>query len=185
MNTTQRLAHWVTSLTYDSLPAEVVAKAKLCLADSISCMVGGADMAPSGTLLRVLAAGGQGSVAIRGTSARLGFFDAAYYGAQTANVLDFDDNMFAHPGATINPVALAVGQAARAKGKDLLTATVAAYEVSCRVAESIMPTCERTQVVRGFSTWQTFGALVASGKLLSLSEVQMENAMGLAGTQAC
>jgi len=46
------------------------------------------------------------------------------------------------------------------------------------------PTYERTQLVRGFSTWQTFGALVASGKLLSLSEVQMENAMELVGAQA-
>lgn len=183
-NSTENLAQWVASLRYESLPAEVIAKAKLCLADSISCMVGGADMTPSKTLLKVLCAGSQGSVSVPGIPAKLGLFDAAYYGAQTANVLDFDDDLIGHPGATVNPVALAVGQVARAKGKDLLAAIVAGYEVSVRVGESGMPTYERAQVVNGYSCWQTFGSVVAAGRLLSLSGTQIENAMGLAGAQA-
>ncbi|SDK05228.1 MmgE/PrpD family protein, partial [Bradyrhizobium sp. Rc2d] len=70
--TTERLARWVSSLRYESLPSEVIGKAKLCLADSISCMVGGADLVPSKTLLKVLCRSGQGSVAVPGVSARLG-----------------------------------------------------------------------------------------------------------------
>ena len=183
-DTTRTLAQWAVSLKYESVPAGVIDKAKLCLADSISCMVGGAGMTPSKTVLRVLAAGGHGSVSVPGISAKLGLFDAAYYGSQTANALDFDDDLIGHPGATVNPVALAVGQVARAKGTDLLAAIVAGYEVSVRIGDSGMPTYERAQVVNGYSCWQTFGSVVTAGRLLSLSGAQMENAMGLAGAQA-
>jgi len=183
-NTTKSLAQWVVSLKYESLPPEVIGKAKLCLADSISCVVGGANLAPSKLLLKVLCTGSQGSVSIPGIPTKLGLFDAAYYGAQTANALDFDDDLIGHPGSTVNPIALAVGQPACADGKDLLTAIVAGYEVSVRIGESVKPTHDRTQVVNGYSTWQTFGALVTTAKLLSLSEVEIENAMGLAGAQA-
>ncbi|SDJ99373.1 2-methylcitrate dehydratase PrpD, partial [Bradyrhizobium sp. Rc2d] len=182
--TTERLARWVSSLRYESLPSEVIGKAKLCLADSISCMVGGADLVPSKTLLKVLCRSGQGSVAVPGVSARLGLLDAAYYGAQTANALDFDDDLIGHPGATVVPIALAVGQVAGANGADLVTAIVAGYEVSMRIGESCMPTYERSQNVKGYSTWQTFGSVVSAAKLLSLSDVLIENAMGLAGAQA-
>jgi len=147
-------------------------------------MVGGANMAPSKMLLKVLCAGSQGSVSVPGILAKLGLFDAAYYGAQTANVMDFDDDLIGHPGATISPVALAVGQVTRAKGRDLLAAIVAGYEVSVRVGEAGMPTYERAQAVNGFSCWQTFGSVVTAGRLLSLSNTQMEHAMGLAGAQA-
>lgn len=162
----------------------MVYKAKLCLADSIACMVGGVDLAPSKILLKVLSSSSQGSVALPGISTRLGLLDAAYYGAQTANALDFDDDLIGHPGATVNPIALAVGQLSDVDGRHLLSAIVAGYEVSVRIAEAIMPTYERAQTVFGFSTWQTFGALVSAAKLLSLSGAEIENAMGLAGAQA-
>lgn len=178
------LAVWVSGLEADHLPPHVLEKAKLCLADSIACLVGGADLTPSKLLSKVLSRSSQGAIAVPGLPVRLGLFDAAYYGAQTANLLDFDDDFVGHPGATVSPVALAVGQSRGASGTELLTSIVAGYEVSLRIGEAIMPTYSRTEIVHGYSCWQTFGAAVTAAKLLDLNETAIVHALGLAGAQA-
>jgi 2-methylcitrate dehydratase PrpD len=92
--------------------------------------------------------------------------------------LDFSDN---HPGSTLIPAALAVGEHLVASGPSLIEAMVAAYEISIRIGTAIQPSRERMKEVWFVRTWQTFGAVAAAGKLLSLDSVEMANAFGIAG----
>src|SRR4029077_2002444 len=61
---------------------------------------------------------------------------AALANSVAAQVLEWEDWTFlAHSGASIVPVALAVGQRERRSGKELLTAIVAANELLARAGE--------------------------------------------------
>ncbi|TMA08207.1 MAG: MmgE/PrpD family protein, partial [Deltaproteobacteria bacterium] len=86
-----------------------------------------------------------------------------------------------HPGATAFLPALAMAEEKKADGKALLTAFVAASEVMSRIGVAAGNSVEK----RGFhapALTGTFGAAVAAGRLLSLNERQMVNALGIAGS---
>jgi 2-methylcitrate dehydratase PrpD len=80
---------------------------------------------------------------------------------------------------------LATCEREKATGKDFLTAVVLGYDVECRVGVALNTylTCPE----RSFhpsAVCGCFGAAVAAGKILSLDEDQMVQALGLAGQQA-
>jgi 2-methylcitrate dehydratase PrpD len=72
----------------------------------------------------------------------------------------------------------------RVSGKDILNAVLIGYDIAGRVAKAIQPSYERLQKVWGVGTWQTFGAVVAAGKLLHFDLERMLNAFGVAGATA-
>ena len=87
-----------------------------------------------------------------------------------------------HPAAVVFPPALAVAQAIGASGRELLTASVAGYEVGIRIGEFLGQAHYKV-----FHTTGTAGSLAAAaavGRLLGLSPDQMLDAFGSAGTQA-
>jgi 2-methylcitrate dehydratase len=94
--------------------------------------------------------------------------------------LDYNDTYLslepAHPSDNIAPC-VAVTQSNRKTGKDLILATVIAYEIQCRL-------CDAASLRAGGWDHVTYGALssaLAAAKLWDLSEEQMEQALGLAG----
>jgi 2-methylcitrate dehydratase len=94
--------------------------------------------------------------------------------------LDYNDTYLslepAHPSDNLAPV-LAVGQAAKASGRDLITAAVLAYEVQCRL-------CDAASLRKHGFDHVFYGALsssLAACKLLRLDVTPMVHALGLAG----
>ena len=151
--TAQALAEWTARLAVGDVPPDVLHQAKRCVIDSIACIVGGLDLMPMRLLLDVLSKeSAQGPVPIPGTAIRLGITAAAHFGAQAANVLDFDDSFRAgapsHPGATVVPPALAVAAARRCSGLELLLAVVAGFEVSLRIGRSVLASPARRERIR-------------------------------------
>ena len=109
---------------------------------------------------------------------------AAFTNACFGHAQDFDDTCLkvqTHPGAVIIPVAVAIGEETGATGLEVMNAIAAGMEVMLRVAHSVSPGC----LQRGFHTPQCvgpFGAAITAGLLLGLSEEQLVNAMGIAGS---
>jgi 2-methylcitrate dehydratase PrpD len=103
-----------------------------------------------------------------------------------ANALDFDEAFLAigHPGSSLIPAALAIGEWKKVSGQKLIDAIITAYDIGNRIGLAIQPTYERLQNVWGVGTWQTFGAVVAAAKTLNLDKEQMLNAFGVAGATA-
>jgi 2-methylcitrate dehydratase PrpD len=87
-----------------------------------------------------------------------------------------------HPATVVFPVALALAQSLGKSGKDLLTASVAGYEVGIRVGEFLGRS--HYKVFHTTGTAGTLAAAATAGHMLGLDAATMLNALGSAGTQA-
>jgi len=103
-----------------------------------------------------------------------------------SHVLELDDgNRFAqgHPGVVVIPAVLALAEKEKVKGKDIISAIVAGYEIFGRIGAGGNP----SHFNRGFhttGTCGTFAAAAAAGRLLRLNEAKMISVLGIAGSQA-
>lgn len=179
------LAAFISDLSFDEIPENVVEQAKNCILDSVACILGGLRTDIGKITLgfaKNLGESRQSSIIGLGyeTSCTL----AAFVNSTMANVLDFDDTYYGHPGATVIPPALSFAEFLGSSGKDLLCSIVAGYEVSIRIGKAIQPSPKRFREVKGIATWQIFGAVSAIGKLMKLDLNKMGNALGIAGAYA-
>lgn len=165
----------------DDIPTEVVGAAKIVVADTIACMIGGSRTEP-GRCLGDLASylGGNGQAALVGLGARSNLVQAAYVNGQLADILDFEDTFVGHPSAAVIPAAFAAGEAVDCSGKDLLKAIVAGYEVCMRVALAIQPVSPMAHASAGVYYFHSFGATAAAGRLFGLSVRKLDEAFGTA-----
>jgi 2-methylcitrate dehydratase PrpD len=181
-------AKFVSELSYKDLSEAVVEKAKMHFLDALGNILGAYEMPWSQMVIKVVKQmQGTPQSTVLGEADKYPMIMAALANGTMAHGIDADDSgarpSWAHPGACITPATLAVAEAEQVSGKDLITALVAGYEVSCRVDSAVYPGLRN----RGFHATGvigTIGAVAAAGKLLGLSEDEMVNAFGLAGTQA-
>lgn len=185
---TSELAGFISAMTYERLPPEVVGKAKECILDSLGAALGGSRAAGMDGLVQAVARyGSRGRAAIWGTCARAAVPMAALINGTMAHALELDDvhrEAKAHAGAVVVPAALTLGEAEMISGKDLLVAVVCGYEIMLRVGAGIGAASHRNRGWHATGTCGTFGAAAAAGKILGLGARQLLWAIGLAGTQS-
>jgi 2-methylcitrate dehydratase PrpD len=186
---TLELARFACQLTPDASPACWKRKVILHLMDSLGCGVAAREdqvLQMSAKLARSQYAPGN-SVTLDGGSP-LSSSGAAFLNAAAINALDYDDGFevtgrgMGHPGATLVAGALAAIGAEPVRGKALLTALVAAWEINGRVILSQQPTPERFREVYGVCQHQSLGAAVAFGLLRGCDAWALENCLGLAAS---
>jgi 2-methylcitrate dehydratase PrpD len=111
---------------------------------------------------------------------------ASFANAISSHSIELDDiDVLAlfHFSPSVFSAALAVAEARRASGQELL----AALASGCEVMERVSSAANNALRDRAFHTTPTcgvFGAAVAAGKLMKLSPEQLVSALGLAGAQA-
>jgi 2-methylcitrate dehydratase PrpD len=183
---TKRLAEYAVGLRYEEIPAEVLQRAKDCIADTVGAILFGSQFPWSKMIIaQARRMGTGGNCAILGTGARVCAPAAALAHGAMAHAFEQDNLTFpdsgAHPGASLVSSGVAVAQERGMNGRDLLTAFVAGAEVMIRVGRAT----KRTNETRGFhapGTLGPFGAAVASGKLMRFDVPKMTNALGIAGS---
>ena len=183
---TTRLAEYAVRLRYEDIPAEVLQRAKDCIADTVATILFGSQFPWSKMIIaQARRMGTGGTCAILGTGARVCAPAAALAHGAMTHAFEQDNLTFpdsgAHPGASLVSSGLAVAQERGMNGRDLLTAFVAGAEVMIRIGRAT----KRTNEVRGFhapGTLGPFGAAVASGKLMHFDSSKMSNALGIAGS---
>ncbi|MCH8168950.1 MAG: MmgE/PrpD family protein [Proteobacteria bacterium] len=158
--------------------------ARRCLVDWWGGAVAGSVEAPATVLVEALVPeGGPARLLPWGAGADLR--TAALINAAAAHTLEVDDIYspgLYHPGVSVIGAALAVADGEGASGADLLTAIIAGYEVSNRIARAVNPAHYRlwhTTATVGF-----FGAAVAAGSVLRLGPGQMAHALTTAASFA-
>jgi 2-methylcitrate dehydratase PrpD len=184
---TSELAERSAELSFDRLPDNVVAMARLCVLDWLGVTVVGSHEPAPRTLLRTLApeAVAEGASVI-GHGVRVSPLRAALVNGTSSHVLDFDDvnaTLIGHPSVAILGAVLALAESLHSGGPEFLCAFVAGYETACRVAAAVGP----LSYVRGFhhtGTIGTVGAAAACSRLLSLDAERTTAALALAATQA-
>ena len=184
---TQELAAQASAVKYEELPEPVREVARQCVLDYLGVAIAGAD----DPLVRILVeemseAGGTPQASIIGHSLRLPVLSAALVNGAAGHALDFDDVNIAmpgHPSVAILPALLALAEVKGSSGRDVLTAFVAGYEITCRIGAALSP----GHYAIGFHSTATIGKLgaaAACARLLGLDADETATALGIAGTQA-
>lgn len=181
------LAQFAANLSYDSLPGDVRQRMQALLTDYFR--VGTAGVATP-WLDKLNAAfsplGGAEISSILYSDRRTDPSRAAYINGVIAGSLEWDDThvgAMLHPGVTVWPAALSIGEMTNATGPELIAAAAAGYEVMIRIGLSVQP----SHFARGFQSTATcgvFGAAVAAAKLLGLDAKGIRDAIGIAGSYA-
>jgi 2-methylcitrate dehydratase PrpD len=193
---TQALAHRIRKTLSSSIPSEILAKAGVCVMDTVGCALGAVTDDTNRSVLEKLASIGTISddsphrgkgVTVWGKPILLSLPLAALYNGTLAHTLELDDvhrRSKVHAGAVVVPAALCLGQFLGSPGASILRAVVMGYEVAHRIGEAVGVREHRDHGWHCTSTMGVFGAATSAGILLELSEQQMTSALGLAGTQA-
>src|SRR5262245_22978146 len=175
-----RLARYSSDLTFEKLTREAVHEVKRRLVDSFATAVGAmpaeAYAIAKKCALRVSSKPGA-SVLGGGTSS---VEWATFVNGLLIRYLDFNDTYLskepAHPSDNLAAV-LSVGEAAGAKGRDLITAAVLAYEIQCRFCDAASLRVQGVDHV----TYGAISSAVAAAKLMGLSVEKSIHTIGLAG----
>jgi 2-methylcitrate dehydratase PrpD len=188
---TATLAAYVAGLTYDDIPADVLARAKALTLDFLGSAVRARSEAESTpsllAMLKALGLDSDGDATVCGDGRTYTPAVAALLNGALGHSLDFDDthaDSSLHPSAPVVPAALAVGEITGASGRDVLTAIVAGYEVCCRLGNALDPTSHYARGFHPTATAGTYGAAAAAAKLYGLTAEQIVAAFGVSGSQA-
>lgn len=132
-----RLASFLSALRFEALPADVVEKTKVHIADTIASALAGARSAEARIARR--AAGAPGSALIWGTGDRAAAREAALINGVAAHAFELDDSGGCdHSGAVVIPAVLAAIAEAKqpVTGRELIASVAAGYETGRRVLEA-------------------------------------------------
>src|SRR5688572_10287070 len=179
-----------------AFPAEALAIARRCIIDALGVMLAGSTQ-EAGRILRdyVQDTDARSEATAFGPAAfRTGAASAALLNGTSGHALDWDDTQLAtsadrifglltHPTVPPLVAALAVGEPRHASGSQVLEAFLTGFEVECKIAEAIHP----NHYQKGFhssGTIGTFGAMVASAKLLGLGPDAVAHALAIASSMA-
>ena len=184
---TRAIAEFISGIKYEDIPAEVIARIKLLVLDSLGCALYGADLEWSRILRQTLAkVDTTTACCVCGTAERLSAPHAALVNGTLIQSFELDDvhrQGVLHVGAVTLPPLLAVAELRGLSGRDFLTAAVAGYEIGPRVGKCMGP----QHIGQGWHSGATVGVFsAASGaaRALGLSADQAVHAFGIAGTQS-
>src|SRR5436190_24188901 len=141
MTIIEGIAERVAAITYDDLPPEAVASAKMAILDTVGVTLAGAGEPCAQIVERVLAAAaGPGECLIFGTDRRAAPLDAALINGTAAHALDFDDvsnSLGGHPSAPILPALFTLAETLDCDGRAFITAYVAGFETETRIGRGV------------------------------------------------
>jgi aconitate decarboxylase len=185
---TRGMAEFIAGLAYERIPAEVIARIKLLILDSLGCALYGTQLPWSRILMTTLGSlDASTACAVWGTERRLSAPHAALTNGTLVQSFELDDVHRAgvlHVGAVTLPALIAVAELRGGMtGRDFLRAAVAGYEVGPRVGLCMGP----EHIGQGWHSGATVGVFSAAAGAaagLALTSQQAVHALGIAGTQA-
>lgn len=185
MSLSEQLAEYIVGVHYADVPADVIAFTKLCIVDYYASLLKGQEAEPIRAMEEVAKLLGGEVQATAVTGLRSSVTNIAFVNGGASHVIELDDihkASIVHAATVIMPAAIAVAEWKNLSGKELLEAIIVGYEVAFRVGETVTPS--HYYYFHNTATCGTFGAAAAVAKLLRLSETQIVQAFGSAGTQA-
>jgi 2-methylcitrate dehydratase len=178
--TTTHLADYAVATTYAALPPSAVHACKRRLIDSMACALGALD-APFSHRVSALARRHTGNpdAAVWGSATRSSPEIAAFANGVAIRYLDHSDTYVSkspgHPSDVIAGI-LAMADAARAPGTEVINAIVLAYDIYCGFLDAV------AAHTKGIDQATAVAIAVAAGggRLLGLSRDAIANAIALA-----
>jgi 2-methylcitrate dehydratase len=175
------VARYAANLKYEDLPDDVVWSVKRAILDTFGCAFGGYTAEPSRIALKLAGSvSAQPPATVLFTGTRTTPDLAVFANGVMIRYLDFNDAFVSrtkgagHPSDMIAAL-LAAAEVGQRSGRDLIAATVLAYEVFCKIADVF------DYLGNGIdhSTITGMGAVVGVGRLMGLTPEQMVHAIGI------
>lgn len=164
------------------LPNGCLEAAKRCFIDYFAVTLAGSKE-PMSKMLEKYLIEQKGNSSVIGCRYKTTVEGAAFANGTLGHVLDYDDvkSKIGHATVVIAPAVLALGEKLNTTGVEVLTAFVAGFEISSRIANSVEPK-HAQQGWHTTSTCGVFGAAAACGRLLGLDRNAILAAFGIAGS---
>jgi 2-methylcitrate dehydratase PrpD len=183
----QTLAAFAANLRFEDIPESVILRTEDLFLDWFGSALAGKGARPVETIewfaQQMGASTGPSEVLISRRKTTPLF--AAMVNAASSHFAEQDDvhngSVF-HPATVVFSPVLAVAQELGSSGRELLTASVAGYEVGIRIGEFLGRS--HYKIFHTTGTAGTVAAAAAVGHLLKVTPEQMLHAFGSAGTQA-
>ncbi len=186
---TVMIARFIRGLTYSDIPERIRDPLGQSITDTIGCGLLGSTTSYSKLVTGYMGEWkSAGEATVWGTTMKASAPFAAMANSAACHAWDFDDTVLPailHPGSVAVPTAFAIAErsATVVKGKELVTAIAAGYEVGNIIGTALGG---KNFAADGFyvSVPTIFVAMTTAAKLMKLSEEQLTRALGLAATQA-
>lgn len=181
-----QIASQAMAMTAAAIPQATRQQARLCLLDTVGCILAGTRTEEAALVLACEAeqdhAGG--GVTVPGTAQRRALRSALRVNGYLGDVLELNDLIGGHASIGNVTAALALAEVLGAPGTQLLEAVVRGIEVTTRVYDAVYPSLKRYAemglVPVGIPS--AIGAAAGASHLLGLDQTQTLNAMAIAGS---
>jgi 2-methylcitrate dehydratase PrpD len=176
----RRTARSALAVDLDDFGPEVIAKAKICLLDFLSCAFEAGNHPWSRQAVAIAQAGG--SATIIGSRQLSSPADAAFANAVMGHGLvreDMHAASIAHHGVVIWPTLLALTEQGTLHGARLLAAAIIGYETGARIGRALL-TSDLARLYRPTGLVAPLGAALAGSFALGLSEDAATSAIAIA-----
>ncbi|MBI2906522.1 MAG: MmgE/PrpD family protein [Chloroflexi bacterium] len=189
MTLEEQLIRHIKATSYSDLPAEAIDAARREVLWTLASCVSGAGAPGSDKIVAfVRQLGGPPEATVIGFGDRVAASTAGIANGAFAKALEYEDKLWLEGGGayaiatSVVPAAFATAEhIGRVDGKDLLHAIALATDVQGRLVRAVPKS-----ILTGWCStyvFATFGATIAAGVLLGLTEEELINAMGLAYAQ--
>jgi len=185
-NATRDLARFASETPHGDIPADVIELVKLSFLDGLGVCLHGTTL-PWTRMVReiVQGEGGHKIASLWGSGQHTSLANAVLFNSTAGHAFEMDDihkESILHPNSLAVPVALALAEADPSlTGRDIVTALTLGYEVGLRIGNA----ATTSLFLNGFHPQGTSGTFVAAataGRLLGFDALQMQHALGIAGS---
>lgn len=167
------------------LKKELVERVKLHTVDTFAAMISGTRLLPGKRAIPyVKAIGGKPEAGVVGTRLVVSAANAALANGMFGHADETDDThppTLTHPGTSVVPAALAIGERDGLAGASIIRAIALGYDVCARMLLTLHPVAYLRSGHHAGATGQLFGAAAAAGALLRLDADEMRYLMAYTG----
>src|SRR5579864_8276200 len=185
-STTEAVAKFACGEAFASPPAELYARATRAFVDTIGVTIA-ARREDCFTILANTVSGRKGTATVLPTRQQTSTAEAALLNGTAGHALDYDDvadEINGHPSVVLVSALLALAEANGSRGSDLLEAYAVGFEVGCGIARGLNVEAHYRHGWHATATVGVLGAVAGGGRLLRLTQEQIQNALGIAATMA-
>jgi len=182
-----KLSAYIATALRQPLPSAISARAKLHLVDTFAAMISGTRLLPGKKAIAyVKSIGGKPEAGVIGTRLVTSAANAALANGMFGHADETDDThppTLTHPGTSVVPAALAIGERNRLSGAAVLRAIVLGYDICARILLTLKPMPYLRSGHHAGATGQLFGAAAAAGSLLRLDALKVRFMLSYTGQQ--
>jgi 2-methylcitrate dehydratase PrpD len=186
VTTTQQLATFALGTRWEDIPDRVRAKASLMILDGIGLGLAAAREDFALKAMKALPELGSGDYTVIGFEQTLPIASAPLINGMLIHAFDFDDThhpLVIHNEGVLLPPTIAAAERQNASGREFLAAAAIGFEIALRVARGTKAGAIHGRGFHPTATCGVFGGAAAASRLMGLTEEQLTNAFGLAGSQ--